>query len=247
MRPDLRESAEPGAGGTPSPAVDVTKSRSELYDEARRAGIEGRSTMNKRQLIDALRRHRAASVARERPRPRPDRCAIVYEASGRYGEFHVAVNEPDGSRRSVVRSPAFRTPTFGGLRRRGPARAAHELLVSRLEACGWWPVESGGAWHELAFVRLPGEGTRRRHSLVTVVREGGKARFVAEELDAYGKPTPLMISESFDARRFQRVRPSKRAKAALNRLVRDLQSEGWKPVGSVGPEWYAISLSARPL
>jgi hypothetical protein len=247
MRPDLGESAEPGTGGTPSSSVDVTKSRRELYDEARKAGIEGRSTMNKRQLIDALRRHRAANVAQERPRPRPDRCAIAYEASGRYGEFHVVVNENDGSRRSVVRSPAFRTRTFGGVRRRGPALAAHELLVSRLEACGWWPVEAGGAWHELGFVRLPGEGARRRHSLVTVVREGGKARFVAEELDTYGKPTPLMISESFAARRFRRVRPSTRAKAALNRLVRDLQSEGWKPVGSVGADWYAISLSARPL
>jgi hypothetical protein len=245
MRADLRESAAPGAGGTASRAV--AKSRRELYEEARKAGIAGRSTMNKQQLIDALREHRAARVAQERARPRgPDRCAIVYEASGRYGEFQVVVTEMDGSRRSVVHSPAFRARRFGGLRRRGAVRAAHELLVSRLEACGWWPVEAGGAWHELEFVRLPGEGTRRRRSLVTVVRERGEARFLAEELDSYGKPTPLMVSEPFDAPRFGRVRPSKPAKAALEELLRRLESKGWKAAGRVGDEWYAIALSARP-
>ena len=33
------------------------RSRKELYDKARQVGIDGRSSMSKRQLIDALRNH----------------------------------------------------------------------------------------------------------------------------------------------------------------------------------------------
>jgi Rho termination factor, N-terminal domain len=33
------------------------RSKSELYDKAKQVGIEGRSTMSKRELIDALRNH----------------------------------------------------------------------------------------------------------------------------------------------------------------------------------------------
>jgi hypothetical protein len=65
---------------------------------------------------------------------------------------------------------------------------AHELLVRRLEAGGWFPVDSGGPWHELGFVRLNRSGTRTVRSLVTVVRQAERARSLAEELDAYGKP-----------------------------------------------------------
>jgi hypothetical protein len=171
----------------------------------------------------------------------PDRCAIVYEGSGRYGEFHVVVTETDGSTRSVARSPAFRVPRFGRLRRRGPARVAHELLVTRLEACEWWPVDSGGPWHELRFVRLRGEGARSRRALVTVVRQAGQARFAAEELDSYGKPTPLMVSAAFGAARSHRVPPSKQAKAALKGLVRRMESAGWKAIACVGDDWYTVS------
>lgn len=262
--------------GETAPAVAVSKSKSELYAEARHAGIEGRSAMNKEQLVEALRKHRATrdpairemparrprtgrqarsegqSAAREVnsagvPRPAaeargPDRCGIVYKESGRYGEFQVIVTGTDGSRKSVARSPAFRAPRFGRLRRRGPARVAHELLVSRLEACEWWPVDSGGRWHELRFVRLRGEGMRSRRSLVTLVREAGKVRFAAEELDSYGKPTPLLLSTPFGAPRFGRVRPSLQAKAALKQLVRRMESEGWKAATCVGKDWYAISL-----
>jgi hypothetical protein len=253
-------------------------SKSELYEEARNAGIEGRSAMNKGQLVEALRHRRAASSLREpatrqtparRPRTRPqsrsegqpavsavdsakvprpggdargpDRCGIVYKGSGRYGEFLVVVTETDGSRKTVARSPAFRAPRFGRLRRRGPARVAHELLVSRLEACEWWPLDSGGPWHELRFVRLPGEGMRSRRCLVTVVREAGQARFAAEQLDSYGKPTPLMISTPFGAPRSGRVRPSMQAKIALKQLVGRMESEGWKAAAAVGKDWYAIS------
>jgi hypothetical protein len=243
----------------------VTKSKRELYAEARDAGIEGRSAMSKDQLVEALRQHRARpkrgiaetsgplpSAGRQsrfdgRPTATevghgPDRCGIIYEQSGRHGEFHVVVTESDGSRRSVARSPGFRPPTFGRPRRRGSARVAHELLVSRLEACEWWPVDSGGPWYELRFVRLRGEATRSRRSLVTVVREEGQARFAAEELDSYGKPTPLMVSTPFGARRLRRVRPSPQAKGALKQLVRRMESEGWKATARVGKDWYAISL-----
>jgi hypothetical protein len=65
-------------------------------------------------------------------------------------------------------------------------------------------------------------------SLVTVVREAGQAQFMAEELDTYGSPTPLLVSPAFDAPRFRRVRPSVEAKAALKQLVRRMESgAGW--------------------
>ncbi|MBD0282199.1 MAG: hypothetical protein ICV69_08410 [Thermoleophilaceae bacterium] len=258
--------------------MDASRSKSELYDEARNAGIEGRSAMNKEQLVEALREHRATRSPHEstgqvpggRPRTRrqapsderpalgevestdrvrrvpdarrSDRCAIVFDDSGRRAEFQVVVPESDGSRRYVGRSPSFRAPRFGSLRRRGPARVAHELLVARLEACGWWPVDSGGAWHELGFVRLRNSGARSRRCLVTLVRQPRRARFVAEELDTYGNPTPLMLSAPFSAARFLPVRPSRRARAALQELVERMESEGWNVAAAVGKEWYAISL-----
>jgi hypothetical protein len=267
MRTDLRQSAEPSTGRKPSPDVDAMKSRRELYEEARNAGIEGRSAMNKRELAEALGERRAiresgASASTEAPRrpprsggkrapvprppARPDRCAIVYEESGRYGDFQVVVTETDGSRRSVSRSPAFRAPRSGRLRRRGAARVAHELLVTRLEACGWWPVDAGGPWHAIAFVRLPGEGMSRRRSVVTVVRDAGEARFVAEELDTFGNPTPLVVSAAFGARRFGRLRASPGAKTALRQLVKRMESEGWRPAPGVGKAWYEISMG-RPV
>jgi hypothetical protein len=255
------------AGGKPSPDVDAMKSRRALYEEAKNAGIAGRSAMNKEQLVEALQSRRAITVSRgsaptearrrplrsgrkqaaaPRPPAGPDRCEIVYEESGRYGEFHVMVIEGDGSRRSVSCSPAFRAPTWGQLRRRGAARAAHELLVTRLEACGWWPVDAGGAWHALRFVRLPGEGMSRRRSVVTVVRDAGTARFVAEELDAFGNPTPVVVSAPFGARRFGPLRASPQAKTVLRELVKRMDADGWRPTPGVGTAWYEISLG-RPV
>jgi hypothetical protein len=175
----------------------------------------------------------------------PDRCALVYRESRRHGEFEVVLTESGGSRRSVARSPAFRRPRFGGLRRRGAARVAHELLVQRLEACGWWPVDSGGPWHELGFVRLRTPGMRKVRSVLTVVREAGRARFVAEELDTYGNPTPLVLSVPFRAPRFLPVRPSRPARAALEQLVRRMEPDGWSVAAAVGKEWYAISFWRR--
>jgi hypothetical protein len=281
--------AEASPDGTASFGVDAggsktelyaARSKTELYNEAKDAGIEGRSAMNKEQLVKALRNLRASNSAHEpstrqalgqRPPTRrhsrsgvrpalseddsaeavrpvadasgPERCAIVYRATGRHGEFQVVLTEAGDSRRYVARSPAFPAPTYGALRRRGAARVAHELLVSRLEACGWWPVDAGGPWHRLGFVRRRVEGIRSRRSLVTVAREAGQARFVAEELDTYGKPTPLVISSPFRAPRFLPLRPSRQARAALKELVGRMESMGWKAAVAVGKEhWYAISL-----
>jgi hypothetical protein len=252
-----REIAEAAPDGKGSPA-DASMPKNDLYNEARNAGIQGRSTMTKEQLVEALREHRARHHSRSerepsgdigsaegaRPRAdarRPDRCAIVYKPSGRNGEFVVVVPGTGGSPTCVARSPAFRAPRFGPVRRWGPARVAHELLVWRLEACGWWAVDASGMWHESEFVRPPGEDERSVRSLITVVREAGQARFVAEELDTYGRPTPLLVSPAFDAPRFRRVRPSTDAKAALKQLVRRMESGGWM-AGPVGKHWYAISL-----
>lgn len=249
---------EPALDRTAFSPVDVSKSKSELYNEAKKAGIEGRSAMNKRELVEALGKHRAVSSPREAAPaltevdtaevvgPAADargleRCAIVYSGTGRDGEFQVVLTETGSSRRCVARSPAFRAPTFGALRRQGAVRVAHELLVARLEACGWQPVDSGGPWHRLEFVRH--RGVRSRRSLVTVVREAGEARFVAEELDTYGEPTPLLLSLPFGAPRFLPVRPSKQAKAALGELISRMESLGWRAAVAVGNEhWYAISL-----
>jgi hypothetical protein len=253
-----REIAEAGPDEKGSPGVDASMPKSDLYNEARNAGIRGRSAMTKEQLVEALREHRArrhsrserepagdiGSVEVARPRAdarRQDRCAIVYKPSGCNGEFRVVVPETGSSPTCVARSPAFRAPRFGPVRRSGPARTAHELLVSRLEACGWLAVDASGMWHEGEFVRPRDEDERSVRSLVTVVRDAGQARFVAEELDTYGSPTPLVVSPAFDAPRFRRVRPSTDAKAALKQLVRRMESGGWM-AGPVGRHWYAISL-----
>lgn len=228
--------------------ADLSKTKSDLYKEAKNAGIKGRSAMSKSELVAALLEHRAMSSSRERATsqaPGPDRCAIAYMESGRNGEFRVVVTEIGGSTSCVARSPAFPAPRFGPVRRWGRARAAHDLLVSRLEACGWWPVDTGGSWHELAFVRLRGEGERSRRSLVRVVRQAGEARFLAEELDSYGNPTPLVVSAPIRAPRFRRVPRSMGAKTELKQLVRRMESRGWR-AGAVGKDWYALSLWRPP-
>jgi hypothetical protein len=82
-------------------------------------------------------------------------------------------------------------------------------------------------------------------SLVTLVRDVGQARFVAEEVDRYGNPTPLLVSPPFTAHRFLPMGPSRRARAALRELVTRMESEGWKVAAAVGKDWYAISLWRR--
>lgn len=46
--------------------VDAAKPKRELYEDAKRAGIDGRSTMNKRELAAALQRHNDRETARAR-------------------------------------------------------------------------------------------------------------------------------------------------------------------------------------
>lgn len=46
--------------------VDASKSRSELYEDAKRAGIEGRSKMDKGELVDALERFSRRETAKAR-------------------------------------------------------------------------------------------------------------------------------------------------------------------------------------
>ena len=48
--------------------VDASKSKDELMQDARRAGIEGRSKMTKDELADALRRHNERETRRARSR-----------------------------------------------------------------------------------------------------------------------------------------------------------------------------------
>ena len=58
---DALENPKPTAGG-----VDANKSKDELYSDAQDAGIEGRSSMTKEELVDALQRHNDRETARAR-------------------------------------------------------------------------------------------------------------------------------------------------------------------------------------
>ena len=58
---EARDHPLPTAGG-----VDATKTKAELYDDARRAGIEGRSHMSKSELVSALRRYNDRETAKAR-------------------------------------------------------------------------------------------------------------------------------------------------------------------------------------
>jgi cation transport regulator ChaB len=46
--------------------INAAKSKRELYDDAREAGIEGRSSMTKGQLVKALEKHSARATAKAR-------------------------------------------------------------------------------------------------------------------------------------------------------------------------------------
>lgn len=59
--PRARENVGETYGG-----VDASKPKRELYADAKRAGIEGRSNMNKRELAQALQRHNDRETAKAR-------------------------------------------------------------------------------------------------------------------------------------------------------------------------------------
>jgi hypothetical protein len=46
--------------------VNANKSKRELYEDAKRAGIEGRSEMTKQELVEALERHSQRETAKAR-------------------------------------------------------------------------------------------------------------------------------------------------------------------------------------
>jgi cation transport regulator ChaB len=53
-------------GGKSYGGVDAGKPKDELYEDAKRAGIDGRSRMSKDELADALRKHNDRETARAR-------------------------------------------------------------------------------------------------------------------------------------------------------------------------------------
>jgi len=54
------------SNGRTAGGVDANKTKKELLSDARRAGIEGRSKMDKGQLVDALRKHNDRETAKAR-------------------------------------------------------------------------------------------------------------------------------------------------------------------------------------
>ena len=53
-------------GGPTAGGIDAFKPKEELYDDAREAGIPGRSRMSKEELVDALERHSRRETANAR-------------------------------------------------------------------------------------------------------------------------------------------------------------------------------------
>lgn len=70
--PSDRQAAKGGAaarrGGRTAGGIDANKSKHELYEDAKAAGIEGRSRMSKEELVKALGRHSRRATARARRR-----------------------------------------------------------------------------------------------------------------------------------------------------------------------------------
>jgi cation transport regulator ChaB len=66
--PQARRSGAPArrGGGKTYGGVDAGKSKEALYEDAKRAGIEGRSNMSKHELAEALRKHSDRETARAR-------------------------------------------------------------------------------------------------------------------------------------------------------------------------------------
>jgi cation transport regulator ChaB len=58
-------SARRGSGKTAG-GIDANKSKDDLMNDARKAGISGRSKMNKDELVDALRKHSDRETAKAR-------------------------------------------------------------------------------------------------------------------------------------------------------------------------------------
>ncbi len=69
--PSDPQAAKRGASARDRPTktyggVDASKPKSELYEDAKQAGIEGRSKMSKEELADALRKHSDRESAKAR-------------------------------------------------------------------------------------------------------------------------------------------------------------------------------------
>jgi cation transport regulator ChaB len=70
--PSDKQAARSGAaarrGGKTHGGIDAGKSKEALYEDAKKAGIEGRSRMSKQQLVEALKRDSRRQTAKARRR-----------------------------------------------------------------------------------------------------------------------------------------------------------------------------------
>jgi cation transport regulator ChaB len=68
--PSDKQAAKSGrvarSGGRTAGGINANKSRKALYEDARKAGIEGRSNMDKDELVEALQKHSNRETARAR-------------------------------------------------------------------------------------------------------------------------------------------------------------------------------------
>jgi len=108
---------------------------------------------------------RARGPLPARPRgPRSEACAIVIARAGARAQLQVVAGRGPG-RAVIGRSPPFEVPRSGPVPDDGPARAAYDVLIARLQARGWrlfGPEPS--VWYHAQLVRA------RRHEAPTAPR-----------------------------------------------------------------------------
>jgi cation transport regulator ChaB len=66
LKDEKGPSDPPGAESETHGGIDASKTKAQLMDDARAAGIEGRSKMDKDQLVDALEKHSRRETAKAR-------------------------------------------------------------------------------------------------------------------------------------------------------------------------------------
>jgi hypothetical protein len=165
--------------------------------------------------------------------PRFQGCSIALSRSSTTSEFRVVVGK-GAERRVVGRSQRFPAPRSGPLPDDGPARAALDELLERLQAVGWIAVgNESDVWHRVQLVRPRRTESPVEHAVIDAFGDG----FAAFTSDDYGNP--LRLAE-------RAVGIDQSPEDAHAELVAELEADGWQVAGE-GDSWYATTLTRRGL